>query len=314
MPESVPIKYSLIRIKNQTGTYFVTNIIESLTQKEAELRRVGLESKEFVYKPIESLEQLPFPFREPLDYFTQLIVQGLKSNSEKFQTAFQCNTIFKHYQLRPLLKFASNPERRLLIADETGLGKTIETGYILLNEIVSRNIKRIVVLCPASLQNKWQGELWQKFGLRFEIVTGKILLDSILNTKKSFQFIASIDCIRSFDENDLLKIKDNEIDLLVIDEIHHMIGRSGDILRRKFGIGLSLIADGVIGLTATPVQLEMMDLKRILDVIKPGALTDNEFNIAVWINSHLNRLYKLLGQSPWTKEAEKIFIQELISS
>ena len=90
-----------------------------------------------------------------------------------------------------------------------------------------------------------------------------------------------------------------------------MIGRSGDILRRKFGIGLSLIADGVIGLTATPVQLEMMDLKRILDVIKPGALTDNEFNIAVWKNSHLNRLYKLLGQSPWTKEAEKIFIQEL---
>lgn len=142
------------------------------------------------------------------------------------QTTFQCNTIFKAYQFRPLLKYLVNNSRRLLIADETGLGKTIETGYILANELCNGSLQRVVILCPANLQHKWQGELWHRFGLRFDVVTGRTFLSSLLDKRRKFQFIASIDCLRSIGKSGMAKISsDNGIDLLIIDEIHHMIGR-----------------------------------------------------------------------------------------
>lgn len=307
----LPKKFSIVKISGQEGTYFVTNIIDNLLDKEAELKPIASSADKLQYFSTKLLETAPFPFRAPQDYFTSLVIQGLKANIGSFQSAFYCNTIFKHYQLRPLLKFMSNPDGRLLIADEVGLGKTIEAGYIILNEVCRRNISRIVVLCPASLQYKWQEELWNRFGLRFDIVSGKILSQSILNKKKRFYFIASIDCVRSITDLDLSRFCDCQLDMLVIDEIHHLIGRNGDILRRKMGIALSLISNSVIGLTATPIQLEMADLKRILDIIRPGQFLDMDFEGSVQKNTLLNKLYKLLGKFPWTKKEEANFILEL---
>jgi len=307
-----PSKHQIVQIIGQEGTYFVVDIIESLWGKKAELKPVNPRRQELLRVPIERLKSIPAPSRSPLDFFLRLVVQGLKPNIEQMQTAFHCNTIFKSYQFRPLLKYLDNPERRMLIADETGLGKTIEAGYILINEMSSALLRRVVILCPSSLQYKWQGELWHRFGLHFDVVSGRTLLDLILDKRRRFQCIASLDCIRSFGESGLAKVSsENELDLLIIDEVHHMIGREGEILRRRLGMALSLISNRVIGLTATPVHLEMMDLKRILDVIAPGSISTQEFEIAVWVNSRLNRLYRILSRHPWNSEDAETFRKEL---
>lgn len=312
MQTVLPLKHQLVQIAGQEGKYFVVDIVESLSGRRAELKPVDPRRQKLQRVPIESLKPILVPSRGPIDCFLRLVVQGLKPSIEQVQTALHCNTIFKSYQFRPLLKYLDNPEKRILIADETGLGKTIETGYILINEMSSALLRRVVILCPSSLQYKWQGELWHRFGLHFDIVSGRTLLALILDKRKRFQCIASIDCIRSFGESGLAKVSsENELDLLIIDEIHHMIGRGGEILRRRLGMALSLISNRVIGLTATPVHLEMMDLKRILDVVRPGSISAQEFEIAVWMNSRLNRLYRILSRHPWNSEDAEAFRREL---
>ncbi len=80
-------------------------------------------------------------------------------------------TAFQPYQFKPLLKFLRSPKQRLLLADEVGLGKTIEAGFIL-TEIMAghpRTLRRVLVVCKASLCPKWQMEMRIRFDLRFEI-------------------------------------------------------------------------------------------------------------------------------------------------
>ncbi len=79
------------------------------------------------------------------------------------------NTDFYCYQFKPVLRFLLSPSNALLIADEVGLGKTIEAGLIW-TELRSRfDLRRLLVLCPAILRDKWQRELSQKIGVRAEI-------------------------------------------------------------------------------------------------------------------------------------------------
>ena len=201
---------------------------------------------------------------------------------------------------------------RILIADETGLGKTIEATYILIHEMTVSPMNRVLILCPSSLIYKWKWELWRRFGLRFDIIRGKQLFKRLTDKKARFNCIASIDSIRSIGEQGLFELSlAGELDLLVIDEIHHMIGRGGDILRRRLGMSLSLLSRSVVGLTATPVHLEMNDLKRIIDVIRPGAITNQEFDVAIWVSSHLNSLNKLLSKHDWTDSDSVTFQNEL---
>ena len=74
------------------------------------------------------------------------------------------------YQLVPLLKALRMPRVSLLIADDVGLGKTIEAGLILTELLLRRRIRRVLVLAPAALRWQWRDELWEKFSLRFEVV------------------------------------------------------------------------------------------------------------------------------------------------
>ena len=74
------------------------------------------------------------------------------------------------YQLAPLLKALRMPRISLLIADDVGLGKTVEAGLVLTELLLRRRIQRVLVLTPASLRLQWQEELADKFSLQFEIV------------------------------------------------------------------------------------------------------------------------------------------------
>ncbi len=87
-----------------------------------------------------------------------------------FQSPFRAGIDIKDYQLLPLVKALAMPRVCMLIADDVGLGKTIEAGLIA-EELVLRGLARkIMVVCPPSLCGKWQREMRDKFGLAFAVV------------------------------------------------------------------------------------------------------------------------------------------------
>jgi len=94
----------------------------------------------------------------------------LEDASLEIVSPFHSAVRVEDYQLKPILKSLLMPRVSLLLADDVGLGKTIEAGLIL-SELYARNrVQRVMVLCPASLQIQWQEELHDKFHLDFEIV------------------------------------------------------------------------------------------------------------------------------------------------
>ena len=91
------------------------------------------------------------------------------SNNNTISSLKASKTLFRAYQFKPLLKFINSPNRRLLVADEVGLGKTIEAGHIMLELKARRQLRNALIICPKSLQEKWRAELREKFGLLFKI-------------------------------------------------------------------------------------------------------------------------------------------------
>ena len=90
-------------------------------------------------------------------------------NSNTISTLRASRTQFKAYQFKPLLKFFASPSKRILIADEVGLGKTIEAGHILLELKARKEFRNAIIVCPKSLREKWQTEMSQRFGIDFTI-------------------------------------------------------------------------------------------------------------------------------------------------
>ena len=83
---------------------------------------------------------------------------------------FHGGVCIEDYQLVPLLKALRMPRVSLLIADDVGLGKTVEAGLVLTELLLRRRIQRVLILTPASLRLQWRDELWDKFSLRFDVV------------------------------------------------------------------------------------------------------------------------------------------------
>ncbi len=95
------------------------------------------------------------------------------SNNNTISSLKASKTLFKPYQFKPLLKFLNSWNKRLLIADEVGLGKTIEAGHIMLELKARGEFHNALVVCPKSLQEKWANELSEKFGLPFHVINDK---------------------------------------------------------------------------------------------------------------------------------------------
>ena len=86
------------------------------------------------------------------------------SNNSTISSLKASKTLFKPYQFKPLLKFLYSDNRRVLIADEVGLGKTIEAGHIMLELKARGEFRNALVVCPMALKEKWTTELNEKFG------------------------------------------------------------------------------------------------------------------------------------------------------
>jgi hypothetical protein len=91
------------------------------------------------------------------------------TNPRLFQAPFRAGIDVTFYQLEPLRKALALPRVNLFIADDVGLGKTIEAGLILRELLMRQKVRRVVVSCPASMLQQWQDELEDRFGLTFVI-------------------------------------------------------------------------------------------------------------------------------------------------
>jgi len=199
-------------------------------------------------------------------------------------------TLFKTYQYIPLMKFLTSDVRRLLIADEVGLGKTIEAGHIMLELKARGELKNVLVVCPKALTNKWQGELEERFGMNFVIYKDKnAMKQDIKGHNGNARGIITYESIsdrrgrsrvskekreeerkkeRETQEKSVLYfLEQNNIrySLVVCDEAHHV--RNENTSRRASIDRLLHCADAALFLTATPVMLGRRNLFSLLNLL-----------------------------------------------
>ena len=194
------------------------------------------------------------------------------------------------YQLVPLLKALRMPRVNLLIADDVGLGKTIEAGLILTELLLRRRIRRVLVLAPAALRWQWRDELWEKFSLRFEVVDrhrtdlARRQLGMDANPWRSFdRIVASYHYLRQPDvrEQFLSACRTPEgsphlpWDLLIVDECHNLMpspfGEDSELCRT-----LGIVAprfEHRLFLSATPHNGHTRSFTGLLEMLDPVRFT-----------------------------------------
>ena len=201
------------------------------------------------------------------------------------------NTDFLAYQFKPVLQFLDSPTNGILIADEVGLGKTIEAGLIWTELRAREDARRLLVVCPAMLCDKWKRELSHRFGVKASIVDAHELLQQLEEVKRQphheFALIASLQGIRPprgwNDEEDpskaaaarLARLLDESeleeplLDLVIIDEAHYL--RNQDTQTYRLGALLRPVALNMVMLSATPIQMRNRDLFNLVHLLDEDA-------------------------------------------
>ncbi len=203
------------------------------------------------------------------------------SNNSTFSSMLASRTLFKPYQMKPLLKFLNAPNRRLLVADEVGLGKTIEAGNIM-NELKARGeLGNVLLVVPKSLKAKWKNEMREKFGIEFTIYnSNKDLLEdlrykdgrvhAIINYEK-MRLRPEYNSVREEQNNTPVNIVDyitqnkTTFGLIVCDEAHRLRNKDTQTYR-----GAEIVmnqADAVLFLTATPIMIRTQNLFNLLHLL-----------------------------------------------
>lgn len=199
------------------------------------------------------------------------------------------------HQIRAFQRLYNNYPPKLLIADEVGLGKTIEAGLLLRQAWLSGKAKRILVLAPKSVLTQWQIELREKFNLNIPIYDGKKLrwydcpalhvLDQEIEKPVSRQdwhkepiVIVSSHLMR---RNERFKelIEDAELyDLVFLDEAHHARrqGDKGANQLLKLMHRLKERTQGLVLITATPMQVDPIEVWDLLNLLGLPKLWDSD--------------------------------------
>ncbi len=248
---------------------------------------------------------LPVPggFDDPerFDAFLDAVRWGAVSSADTkaLQSPFRSGITIEEYQLDPVVRALQMPRVNLLIADDVGLGKTIETGLVVQELILRHRARTVLIVCPSSIQIQWQEQMRDKFGLEFRIIDSAFMKHLRrsrglhVNPWTHFpRLITSIDFLkrerplRLFRET--LPAEDEpryprRYDLLIVDEAHN-VSPSGrgryatDSLRTLAIRTLTPHCEHKLFLTATPhngypesftALLELLDSQRFARGVRP---------------------------------------------
>ncbi len=205
---------------------------------------------------------------EPLDiYQLRLQAEALRLSRGFDQLLCLEELAVDHYehQIDAALRALRDMRGRALLADEVGLGKTIEAGIVMKELIVRGLVRTVLVLTPASLTEQWREELSEKFHEEFTVMERTQDWKSVLNADEG-RWIVSLD--RAKLKNYADTILGREYDLLIVDEAHKLKNRNTlawqfvNRLRKRY----------VLMLTATPVQNDLLELYSLVTILTPGQL------------------------------------------
>ena len=238
--------------------------------------------------PIKNLiinQQIDPPHNFLLKYWAHLFYSYYTSYQIKCITNSRLSLM--PHQINVTHRLAEEHFPRILLADEVGLGKTIEAG-IYIKEMMARNLaERILIIVPASLVQQWKFELENKFHIRFTIYDGRKVKELKRNgyykstnvLQNPFYYDNLIICSLQFARRkkyiDLLsKIS---WDIVVFDEAHHLrrylvnatTGRYRETLNYELARNLSTTSESMLLLTATPLQLHSFELYSLIELIHP---------------------------------------------
>jgi SNF2-related domain len=166
---------------------------------------------EIPFKPASSLEICPAAEALPLELLCRgefgnvddlrrlLTLEKVRGHLTNVLYSMESsNTDFYPHQFKPVLKFLESSEGRLLIADEVGLGKTIEAVYIWKELQAREQAQRLLIVCPAMLLDKWRSDLRHRFNILADVVTSRILKERLdafaeLGNRVAFTCICSLE-------------------------------------------------------------------------------------------------------------------------
>ena len=236
---------------------------------------------------------------DTLEAFLDAVRWGAATNADRgfLQAPFRSGVSIEDFQLDPLVRAINMARVNLLIADDVGLGKTIEAGLVIQELLLRHRVRTVLIICPASLQEKWRVEMLEKFGLDFRVVDTAYIKQLRRNRgihanpwTSHPRLITSMDWVKSGEG--LRSMRDvlpahisypRKFDMLVVDEAHNIAPAAGahyalESQRTRFIRAISPHFQHRLFLTATPHNgytesftslLELLDDQRFARNILP---------------------------------------------
>lgn len=197
----------------------------------------------------------------------QLFQLAKQAEEASLVTSFEEMICLKHlqqvtplpHQIDTARKVLFEMRGRAILADEVGLGKTIEAGLILKEYIVRGLVQKVLILVPASLVLQWVRELNQKFAI-------PAVAQKKAHSWQNAVVVASIDTAKRDPHRDILL--GNEYDMVIVDEAHKLKNKK----TTNYQFMLKLRKKYCLLLTATPVQNDLGELFNLITLLKPGQL------------------------------------------
>ena len=267
-------------VKEENGLLAYIGTRLDTQEADVMLREVLLDSKLVFSKPQDRL------FAGQLDRMDRFALRyrARKYQSEQYRMPWsglrgQRTNLIPH-QLNIAHDVGRRHAPRVLLADEVGLGKTIEAGMILHQQLLSGAAERVLIVVPETLQHQWLVEMLRRFNLRFSLFDDERYAEAQHEADNPFEteqlVICSLDFVRRSKQR-LEHLCEAQWDLLVVDEAHHLVWSEGAPSREYQAIEqLAEQVPGVLLLTATPEQLGMESHFARLRLLDPNRFHDFE--------------------------------------
>ncbi|RNM23258.1 RNA polymerase-associated protein RapA [Dickeya undicola] len=273
--ESWQLRVEDVRDENGLRTYIGQRLD---TDEPAELREVFLDSKLTFNKPQDRL------FAGQIDRMDRFALR-YRARQHQHQQALEpwgglrgMRASLIPHQLYIAREVGQRHAPRVLLADEVGLGKTIEAGMIIHQQLLAGRAERVLIVVPETLQHQWLVEMLRRFNLLFSLFDDERYAEARLDSDNPFEteqlIICSLDFVRR-NPSRFEQLLDANWDLLVVDEAHHLVW-SEDAPSAGYRAIEKLAGEipAVLLLTATPEQLGQESHFARLRLLDPNRFHD----------------------------------------
>ena len=221
-------------------------------------------------------------------YANELTKNSASNDTDRISMSLfnACVNLNPHQVEAALFAFKSPLSKGVILADEVGLGKTIEAGLIICQYWAERK-RNILIICPASLRKQWSLELYEKFNIPNVILEAKtykqFINDSIVNPliQKNKVIIMSYNFANRYKE----AIREIKWDISIIDEAHKLRNAYKPSNKTASGIKFALNDTKKLLLTATPLQNSLLELYGLTSIISDGIFGDISSFRQQYVNS-----------------------------